>query len=46
MNKEVECFLEHLEFEKNVSPHTLRNYMSDLKQFQTYLEKERKVQEV
>lgn len=30
-------FLEHLRYERNVSPHTLRNYLSDLEQFHEYL---------
>src|SRR5437867_1516184 len=29
----IEKFLKHLEYERNVSPHTLRNYASDLEQF-------------
>ena len=30
-------FLQHLKYERNVSPHTLRNYASDLEQFNAYL---------
>src|SRR5688572_9309680 len=30
-------FLQHLNYERNVSPHTLRNYASDLAQFRDYL---------
>jgi len=30
-------FLQHLKYERNVSPHTLRNYASDLNQFHSYL---------
>jgi integrase/recombinase XerC len=30
-------FLQHLKYERNVSPHTLRNYTSDLDQFKEYL---------
>jgi integrase/recombinase XerC len=30
-------FLQHLQYERNVSPHTLRNYTSDLEQFRDYL---------
>ncbi len=30
-------FLQHLKYERNVSPHTLRNYTSDLDQFHEYL---------
>jgi integrase/recombinase XerC len=32
-------FLEHLRYERNVSTHTLRNYSSDLEQFQEHLTK-------
>ncbi|QQS32124.1 MAG: tyrosine recombinase XerC [Acidobacteriota bacterium] len=30
-------FLQHLKYERNVSPHTLRNYTSDLEQFSDFL---------
>ena len=30
-------FFEHLRYERNLSPHTLRNYQSDLEQFHDYL---------
>jgi len=30
-------FLQHLKYERNVSPHTLRNYQSDLEQFRDHL---------
>src|SRR6201989_2828634 len=30
-------FLEHLRYERNVSPHTLRNYQSDLEQFYEHI---------
>jgi integrase/recombinase XerC len=30
-------FLQHLKYERNVSPHTLRNYASDLEQFRQHL---------
>jgi integrase/recombinase XerC len=33
----MERYLEHLRYEKNASPHTLRNYASDLRQFLLYL---------
>jgi integrase/recombinase XerC len=33
----IDQFLEHLRYERNVSPHTLRNYASDLEQFVDYL---------
>ncbi|MCS6873953.1 MAG: tyrosine recombinase XerC [Pyrinomonadaceae bacterium] len=33
----VKQFLEHLRYERNASQHTLRNYASDLEQFQSYL---------
>ncbi len=37
MNEHLEQFLQHLKYERNVSPHTLRNYASDLEQFRDYL---------
>ncbi len=33
----LEQFFQHLRYERNVSPHTLRNYTSDLGQFQEYI---------
>ena len=30
-------FLQHLKYERNLSPHTLRNYASDLEQFKVHL---------
>lgn len=33
----IERYADHLRLEKNVSPHTLRNYVSDLRQFEAYL---------
>src|SRR5204863_7700223 len=33
----IERYGDHLKLEKNVSPHTLRNYLSDLRQFAEYL---------
>lgn len=35
--KSLHDFLEHLIHERNMSPHTLRNYASDLAQFRDYL---------
>jgi integrase/recombinase XerC len=37
MKAAIEKFLRYLRSERNVSPHTLRNYASDLQQFHTYL---------
>lgn len=37
LKKHLKQFLQHLKFEKNASPHTLRNYTSDLDQFHNYL---------
>lgn len=34
----VEEFIRHLKIERHLSPHTLRNYYSDLKQFRQFLE--------
>lgn len=36
-NNSYEEFLRHLKYERAVSPHTLRNYASDLAQFRDYL---------
>lgn len=37
LSQHLEQFLQHLKYERNVSPHTLRNYTSDLEQFRSYL---------
>jgi integrase/recombinase XerC len=37
MQEHIDRFLDHLHYERNVSPHTLRNYHSDLKQFYDHL---------
>jgi integrase/recombinase XerC len=37
MKAAIEKFLRYLNSERHVSPHTLRNYASDLQQFHTYL---------
>jgi integrase/recombinase XerC len=37
MQNLIDQFLEHLRYERNVSSHTLRNYASDLQQFQQFL---------
>ena len=37
MEKLLGQFFEHLKYERNVSEHTLRNYMSDLEQFYDHL---------
>ncbi|MBI3652958.1 MAG: tyrosine recombinase XerC [Acidobacteria bacterium] len=37
MQEYLTRFEEHLKYERNVSEHTLRNYMSDLKQFHDHL---------
>ncbi|MBV9215595.1 MAG: tyrosine recombinase XerC [Acidobacteria bacterium] len=37
MRSDMTDFLQHLKYERNVSPHTLRNYASDLAQFKEYL---------
>ncbi len=36
-NDHLTQFLQHLKYERNVSPHTLRNYASDLEQFKLHL---------
>ena len=37
LKKALERFLDYLRYEKNASPHTIRNYASDLEQFRSYL---------
>ncbi len=37
MDQLIERFIAYLQYERNASPHTLRNYRSDLKQFRDYL---------
>ena len=38
MEKDIKDFVVHLEVERNLSYHTRRSYLSDLKQFRIYLE--------
>ncbi|HMM79610.1 MAG TPA: tyrosine recombinase XerC [Pyrinomonadaceae bacterium] len=37
LNALIAEFLQHLKYERNVSPHTQRNYASDLEQFRTWI---------
>src|SRR3954471_22349179 len=37
LSAHLEEFYQHLKYERNVSPHTLRNYASDLEQFRDHL---------
>lgn len=37
LNHHLNQFLQHMRYERSVSPHTLRNYASDLGQFREYL---------
>lgn len=37
MQKHIDDFMKHLKYERNASPHTLRNYESDLIQFYDYV---------
>jgi len=37
LNEHLNQFLQHLKYERNLSPHTLRNYASDLEQFKLHL---------
>lgn len=37
LGKAMERYLGYLRYEKNASPHTIRNYASDLEQFRSYL---------
>ena len=42
MDDWIERYGDHLKLEKNVSPHTLRNYLSDLRQFEAFLDRRAK----
>lgn len=37
LEEHIKLFLQHLQYERNVSPHTLRNYSSDLEQFLVFI---------
>ncbi|MFN6965029.1 MAG: tyrosine recombinase XerC [Pyrinomonadaceae bacterium] len=37
LDDHLKQFLQHLKYERNVSPHTLRNYASDLEQFRDHM---------
>ncbi len=37
LTEDLTQFFQHLKYERNLSPHTLRNYSSDLKQFKVHL---------
>jgi integrase/recombinase XerC len=41
MDSWIERYLNHLQYERNASPHTIRNYRSDLLQFRDYLARSR-----
>jgi integrase/recombinase XerC len=38
MDDLIERYINYLRYERNASPHTIRNYQSDLRQFRDYLE--------
>jgi len=42
MNELIERYVEYLRYERNASPHTIRNYRSDLLQFRDFLAGENK----
>jgi len=37
MTELIERYIQHLQYERNASPHTIRNYRSDLEQFRVFL---------
>src|SRR3990172_625678 len=37
MDELIERYIQYLHDERNASPHTIRNYQSDLEQFRTFL---------
>ena len=41
MDELIERYLQYLQYERNASPHTIRNYRSDLLQFRDYVARER-----
>ncbi|MCL5005632.1 MAG: tyrosine recombinase XerC [Acidobacteria bacterium] len=46
MDKLIERYVEYLRYERNASPHTIRNYRSDLLQFRDFLAGENKEAQV
>ena len=38
MDELIERYIQYLQYERNASPHTIRNYHSDLRQFRDYLQ--------
>ena len=46
LNDSFDQFFQHLKYERNVSPHTLRNYSSDLDQFRDHLLKIEKREDI
>jgi len=40
LNRELDQFLDHLKYEKNASPHTIKSYRQDLTQLAAYLQEQ------
>lgn len=46
MEKVIDSFISYLKFQKNYSPHTVKNYYRDLREFSNYLTRREKHEEI